>query len=70
MKTTQFIKFCLPIAAVAFSVLSAPAMAAKFPSKPVELICTTSPGSGAGGMVQLPYGGKAFAAKRVPWCSR
>ena len=48
MKTTRLHKV-LPgaIALAAVGVLSAPAVAEKYPSKPIELICTTSPGSGA-----------------------
>jgi tripartite-type tricarboxylate transporter receptor subunit TctC len=48
MKTMRLHKV-LPaaIAVAAIGVLSTPAVAEKFPTKPVELICTTSPGSGA-----------------------
>jgi len=48
MKSTQ-VRQLLPAALglAAVSLLAAPAAAAKFPSKPIELICSTSPGSGA-----------------------
>jgi len=37
----------------AASLLAGPATAAKFPSKPIELICSTSPGSGAAGWCHM-----------------
>jgi tripartite-type tricarboxylate transporter receptor subunit TctC len=48
MKTTRLHKI-LPAALgfAAAGMLAGPAMAEQFPSKPIELICSTSPGSGA-----------------------